>query len=423
MIKIALIKPPPTYSNWYQRPVIGISCISSFLEQNGFNARIFDAAFNKWSEKELIQSIETYKPDIVGITSMTHEITQAAHITSLIKERLGISAIIGGCHLTALPERTMSEFPVFDFGIIGEGEETILELLRSLFNGRKTSDIYSIRGLVFRDNGNIVVNEPRPWMDSKRLNSLPYPAFHYYYGNNSKALADKDSYYVMFSSRGCPYHCAFCMQVLGRKIRSFSPERICQEIEAAVSLFGAHTVNFADEIFLFDNDRTREVLNMMIKRGLNRKIRWSGLTRANMVSPEIISLAKLAGCFHLEMGVESGDNKILKAIGKNITTDEIKRAVAIIKENNIMLGTYYILGHPNETRETLSKTLVLAIALNTDTIAVGIMVPYPGTKIFDIAQRGEGGYRLLSTVWSEYDKYGGRALELKGLPYEELLKF
>ena len=422
MIKIALIKPPQTYADWYKRPVLGISYISSFLEKNGFTAKIFDAVFNGWSEKDLVCHIETFKPDIIGITAMTHEITRAAHLAAELKNKLKIPAVIGGSHVTALPERTLSEFPVFDYGIRGEGEKTLLELLNFLFAAGPGSDAGAIKGLVFRNTKNVVVNEPRPWLTLEELENLPYPAFHHYYGDATNALAGRQSYYVMFSARGCPYHCAFCMQVLGRQVRPFSAARIGQEIEHAISRYGAHTIDFADEIFLFDSERTREILNLMIGKGLSKRIRWSGLTRANMVNQEIIALAKQAGCYRLEMGVESGDNEILKAIGKNLTVEQVKEAVKIIKEKKIILGTYFILGHPDETRETMRKTVKLAIDLNTDTIAVGTMVPYPGTAIFNMAKRGEGGYRLLSENWSDYDKYGGKALELKNIPYEELIK-
>jgi radical SAM superfamily enzyme YgiQ (UPF0313 family) len=205
------------------------------------------------------------------------------------------------------------------------------------------------------------------------------------------------------------------MQVLGKKIRRRSPESIFQEIEYAISHYGAHTFDFSDDIFLFDNRETREILRSMIEKGLPKRIHWSALIRANLVKPDLINLAKEAGCFRLEMGVESGDNEILKAINKGITVEQVREAVKIIKQSGLRLGTYYILGHPNETRETIKKTIRLATQLNTDTIAVGLMVPYPGTKIYEMAQRGEGGYRLLSTDWAEYDKYGGRALEVGGL--------
>jgi len=421
-MKIALIKVPTTYADWYKRPVLGLTYISACLESKGIDCQIFDAYFHSWSEEELISHIENFKPNVVGLTAMTHEIVQAARVASFLKKQLTVPTIVGGCHITALPERTLEEFSAFDFGVYGEGEKTIVELLEYLEN--RSLNLNTIKGLVFRnDKGRIYVNEPRPFLSSQELNGLPYPAFHQYYGDNRNALAARDSCYVMFTSRGCPYSCAFCMRVLGRKIRRRSVQNVIQEMEYAIHRYDAHTIDFEDDIFLFDNENTRELLNLMVEKDLPKRVRWSGLTRADFVNPDLVSLAKRAGCYRLEMGIEAGEDTILKSISKAITVEQVKRAVAAIKEAGISLGTYFILGHPNENRETVRKTVDLAAELNTDTIAVGLMVPYPGTKIYDMSLRGEGGYRLLTQEWSQYDKYGGRALEIKGLPYKELVRW
>lgn len=399
-----------------------MSYVSAYLEKNGFDCKIFDAYFNCWSGEKLVDHIKSYNPDIFGVTAMTHEINEAARVSLMIKEHLNIPAIIGGCHVTAMPERTLAEFPVFDYGIYGEGENTALELLKCLNNQNSVSSLRNIKGLAFRDRENIVVNEVRPFLTSEELNDLPFPAYHNYY-LDKKISKTKIQRYVIFTSRGCPYNCAFCMKVLGRKVRRRSAENICREIEHAISNYDIDTIDFSDEIFLFDNKQTREILQLMIQTGLSKRIKWTAQTRANMVNPEIVNMAKRAGCFLLGMGVESGDDKILKAIGKGITLGQVRDAVKIIKEAGITLGTYFIIGHPNETRQTAQKTVDLISELNTDTIAVGIMVPYPGTEIYKMAKRGDGGYRILSEDWSKYDKYGGKALEIKNLSYEELEKF
>ena len=421
-VKIALIKPPATYANWYRQPALGIAYICACQRAEGYDCEIFDGYFHSWSPYELVEHVTKYGPDIIGITAMTHEIQQAAAIALQLKERTAAPVVIGGCHVTALPERTLSEFPVFDYGVFGEGEDTFVELVRHI-QGKTSPHIRNIRGLVFRDNSGVVVNEARPFFTEEKLNLLPYPAIDHYYANSKEALAHPNSYYVMFTSRGCPYKCAFCMQVLGRKVRRRSTESIIGEMKYAVDRYRAHTFNFADEIFLFDNLRTRKLLESFVENGFPRSIKWSALTRANFVTPGLVALAKKAGCVRLEMGVESGDDRILQVINKAITVEQVEKAVKIIKDAGISLGTYYILGHPNENSTTLRKTVDLAVKLNTDSIAVGLMVPYPGTRIFDLALQGKNGYRLLSQNWSEYDKYGGKVLEVEGLPYAELAKW
>jgi len=418
-MKVALIKLPATYADWYKRPATGICYISAYLKLNGIDCRIFDAYFNSWSEKDTIEGVVEYSPDVIGLTAMTHEINQASQIASQLKERLNAHTIVGGCHVTALPGRTLREFPAFDYAVYGEGEKTVIELMKFLQQSG-ISEPSNITGLAWRDtDGNIHVNKPSEPLTSAELDMLPYPDVADYY-HGPQALVGNDSYYTMFTSRGCPYHCAFCMQVMGRKVRRRSAENIIQEVEYAISHYGAHTFDFADDIFLFDNRETRELLQLMIDRSLPERIRWSGLTRANFVTPELISLVKEAGCFRLEMGVESGDNEILKAINKGVTVEQVRKAVKIIKDSGILVSTYFILGHPNETLGTIKKTINLAAELNTHTIAVGLMVPYPGTRIYEMARRGEGGYRLLTEDWSQYDKYGGRVLEVGKLNFKQL---
>ena len=422
-MKIALIRPPATYANWYKQPALGIAYISACVKDRGFDCKIFDAYFHNWSQAELLHRVEDYNPAIVGLTAMTHEVNQAAEIATKLKSRMDVPIVIGGCHATALPQKTLAEFSVFDYGIFGEGEYTVIELLESIQHKKPTRELNNIRGCIFRDKDRIVVNDPRPFMTSTELNSLPYPSLNDYYADNSQALHSKDSYYVIFTSRGCPYNCAFCMQVLGRKVRCRSAQNIVREMNYAIEHYGAHTFDFLDEVFLFDNQVTRNLLKLFIRQNFHRQIKWGALTRANFVNPELIALAKKAGCVRLGMGVESGDDKILKAIGKGITVNQIRQAVKIIKQAKIPLATYYILGHPDETIESLRKTVDLAIELNTKNISVGLMVPYPGTRIYDMALQGSNGYHLLSQDWAEYDKYGGKVLEVKGVPYNQLVKW
>jgi len=417
-MKIALIKPPATYADWYQRPQLGIAYLAAHLEEAGFECRIFDSLFSGWNEDELVEKILDYSPLLAAFSAMTHEIVPCARIAGRLKQAEAFLTVIGGCHFTALPEQTLREFQAFDCGIAGEGEKPLLELARRVAG---TGPGGPIPGLGERTGtGKIVLTPPGPPLTGEELDRLPFPAFHLYYGQDRRALASPGTEYPILSSRGCPYHCAFCMQALGRRVRTRSAADICLEMEAAINNFGAVAFNFIDEIFLSDTPRTRELLEIMIATGLNRRARWSGLTRANLVTPDLIELAREAGCFRLEMGVESGDDEILKRIGKEITVSQVRRAAGIIRGAGIELYAYFILGHPGETPESLRRTGDLAVELNPDSIALGIMVPYPGTEICRMAAKGEWGYRLLSHDWERYDKYGESVLEIADFPPESL---
>lgn len=422
-MKIALLRPPEVNRYWHEsRPPLGISYLASYLELNKVETRIFDANFNAWTKNETFEAIAAYHPDLVGLTSMTHEIFEAHSLASEIKSILyHVPTVIGGCHITALPRETLMEFSSFDFGIYGEAENTVLQLVQ--FLQADVVDRFSdIDGLVYRDTGGVHVNPPRRRLSARELDNLPYPAFNQFYPHK-EALKGKNEYYVMMASRGCPFNCAFCMQVLGREVVRRSPENIVEEMEFAVERYAAHTIYFLDEIFLFNDQHTYDTLKLIRKRGLPDRIRWRALTHVRFIDENLVRLARESGCFSLELGLESGSDEILKIISKNITVQQAEMAVRIIKDAGISVEANFILGHPYETPETVRATVDFAARLNPNTIAVGLMIPYPGTRVYEMAKRGEGGYKLLTRNWSKYDKYGGRALELEGLTHRELEKW
>lgn len=421
-MKVALLRPPQVNPYWFiHQPSLGISFLASYLISQRIEAKIFDAVFNSWNRLTLVAQVKKYQPDLIGISAMTHEIVEANRLAGNLKKVLpGIPVVVGGCHVTALPEKTLFEFPSFDYGIYQEGEKPLLALAKIIETHR--GRLSQICNLIYRTkSGQIKVNPAGPWLSARELDQLPYPAFGQYYPTKA-AFENKKAIYPIMSSRGCPYRCAFCMQVLGHQLRRRSPANIVAEMEYAIKNFKVKKIQFWDEIFLFNDQQTRATLNLMIKKGLPQKIRWNALTRVNQVEEGLIRLAKKAGCYGLDLGIESGSDEILKRVNKQITVAQARRAVKIIKKAGITTFAYFILGHPGETPETIRQTIDLAVELNTDQIAVGIMVPYPGTQVYEMAKKGEFGYRLLSQDWSVYDKYGGQALELENLPLNELEK-
>jgi radical SAM superfamily enzyme YgiQ (UPF0313 family) len=188
-----------------------------------------------------------------------------------------------------------------------------------------------------------------------------------------------------------------------------------EELEHLVVAYSPTMIRFEDETFGLKLDRTKEILRGIIDCGLNLKTKFSAQTRVDRLDDEFMALYKAANFQMLELGVESGNEEVLKRIKKNISLTQIEGAVNLARLHGVKTWCKFILGHPHETRENIRDTVNLISRLNPDQLSVSIMTPYPGTPIFDMAMKGEGGYRLLSQDWTSFDKYSGASLELEGI--------
>jgi radical SAM superfamily enzyme YgiQ (UPF0313 family) len=218
--------------------------------------------------------------------------------------------------------------------------------------------------------------------------------------------------------RGCPFGCNFCSRPYGRKVRKRTPARIVDEIARDVEGFGVRKVHFFDETFSVDGRHTEELCRDMVARGL--QVEWTCTVHANTVDLDLTLLMRQAGCTYVGFGIESGDPEILKAMGKGVDRARIERARRLLKQAGITTMGFFIFGHPNETRASIWRTIRFAVRLNTDVAAIGILVPYPGTDTWELAIRGEGGYRKLSPDWRDYNKQLGNAVELAAVPRREI---
>jgi anaerobic magnesium-protoporphyrin IX monomethyl ester cyclase len=408
-MNVVLVNPPPPklVERWDKPPYphLGLACIASYLKSKGIACNVIDAKFEGVSLEEVETRLRILNPTIVGITSMTHEIYNADAVAQLAKKiNPQVITVIGGCHVTALPLETMDEFKNFDVAIIGEGEYTFADVVNK--------NLEDVEGIAWRKGDEVKINKPREPIQN--LDDLPMPAWE---------LFPKSSEYPMVTARGCPYKCNFCMRVMGNKVRKRSPQNVVAEMKKCVNAYHPKILRFMDETFTVNKSYLNEVLDLIITSGLQKKVKWDAQTRVDLVDEELLRKMKTAGCFALGFGVESGNQEILKNSGKNINLEQVVKATRLARKVGLQTEAYFIFGHPFETYQTAKDTINFAAKINTTKTTFGIMVPYPGTQIYELAKKGEGGYILISDDWRDYNKNIGNSLELKTLSRKQMERF
>ncbi|HEY6837990.1 MAG TPA: radical SAM protein [Geobacteraceae bacterium] len=386
-------------------PALGILCLAAVARRAGYPCSVIDAAALDLDLAAFLAKVEEIRPQLLGFSATTLSIVHAARAAERVKERFpAVTVVVGGPHVSAVPVETLERFPIFDVAVVGEGEETLLDLLGV---HEKGGDIGAVPGIVYRDGLQVRATARRPFISD--LDTLPFPAWdllpgfpHRYAPPVFKTRRLPAASLV--TSRGCPNRCIFCdRSVFGTSCHAFSAEYVVAMIEELYRDFGVREFAFEDDTFVTFRRRLTEICELLIARRLD--ISWSCLGRVNHVTPELLALMKRAGCWQVSFGIESGSEAILRAIRKNVTCDEIRRALQASRAAGLLNKGFFIVGHPGETRETLRETIDFALALPLDDISVAMLTPFPGTEIFDrAAEFGTldpdwGRMSLLNTVF------------------------
>jgi anaerobic magnesium-protoporphyrin IX monomethyl ester cyclase len=412
-VRIALVHPPPRSEfdrHWARFPALGIAYVASSLRAVGHDVLLLDGKLDHLTVDDIVARVHEQTPDLVGISCMTVEYPRAVEIARRIKsDSAEIPIAVGGAHVNAVGRQALVEGEAFDYACVGEGEYLTRELAEAL---ERRVDPSGILGLVSRRGGEIVTAPPRPPPDD--YDALPFPAWDLFRPGNTLPL---------ITHRGCPFQCVFCGHNSGFKPRYRSPGNVLAEIEEIVARYRPERIRIEDETFGLHMGRTKAILEGIIASGLHERVRFSAQTRVDRVDDEFIRLLKTANFETLELGVESGNPEMLLAIRKGITLDQVEHAVSLAKANGLRVWCKFILGHPNESHRTIRDTVRFIARINPDTLSVSIMTPFPGTPIHEMALRGEGGYRLLSGGWEDFDKYSSGVLELDGISLGQLKRY
>ncbi len=380
-------------------PPLSLLSIGAVLEKNGFDVKIIDAHLLAMSELQVSEMIADINPSLVGITMMTSTAITAHQIARLTKRvNRNIRVVVGGVHPDALPEETLRNRDI-DYVVRGDGEFTMLELAQGVPEEH-------INGLCYRLNGRPVLNPARPVL--MNLDELPPYAYHlipmgkYYPAVGAYRKLPAIS---MLMTRGCPGKCIFCNSA-ETALRTRSAERVVDEIIHLRDAYGIREIQFYDDTFTVMKNNALHFARLMKERKVG--VSFTVFARADCWSQEMAVALKEAGCHQVMFGIESGNTQMLKILRKDIDLEKTKNAVNIAKSAGLEVRSTFIFGTPSETEKTCQETVDFALQLDSDLALFNITTPYPGTQLYDWAQRNN---RLLTQDWWEYE-LGGTILEL-----------
>ncbi|MDD4983808.1 MAG: radical SAM protein [Candidatus ainarchaeum sp.] len=385
-MKILLIyaKSSLEISDHTQAP-LGICYLASYIRQK--SKHIVELLDDTIESKTLDKVVKEFKPELIGISFSALSAKRAYNIAKKFKGRAIFVA--GGPYATFCPEEVLNKG--FDFVVYGEGEKTFLQLVNKLEDKKS---LKNQKGIVYKKGGKIIKNIPQPLI--KNLDSLPTPA---------RDLLKKNKYMqgAIMTSRGCPFNCLFCnsRKFWQQTYRSMSVSKIYKELEELVNKYKYKHIFFNDDTFTINQNKVIGLCKLIIKKNL--KFTWAALSRADTLSEERISWMKKAGCNLIFIGVESGSEKILKTINKNISLEQIKYAVQLCKKHNITCRTSFILGLPGDYSEQL-KSLDLMEEITPDSINIHLLAIFPGSEIYENMGKYGITFKKLKN-WQDYCAY------------------
>jgi len=409
-MKILLINPPYTrFKGLIDRYFpIGLGYLAAVLEKAGHTALIYNvensaigegevnwefihrldvfdeflrrqADENNFIYEEIRNVLKEFKPDLIGISNKTVTFKITLRVAKICKSIFPeVPIVMGGVHSTACPDEIISNEFV-DFNVIGEGEETLTELAAVL--EKRQSDFSKIKGLYYKDKyKNVFKNELRPLI--QELDKLPLPAWHLLLNNHNYS---KTLYQSMlggiFTSRGCPFRCAFCYwEMFGGKVRWRSPELVIEEIQLMKEKYGVIEFYFWDDVFTVNKQRLIQFCNLLIEKKVN--IAWRCHSRADLWDADIIKLVKKAGCYRTSLGIESGCEETLKYMNKKLNLDTVRKCAELLNKYNLPWNAAFIIGFPEETEEQMLETFEFIKQINPGELFLSVFTPFPGTELY-----------------------------------------
>lgn len=362
----------------------GLMSLGTFLQVNHHQVCLIDASI-----EDPVQKIMNFKPQLIGFTAMTTNLHKAIDAAKIIREKYDRPFVLGGTHISCLPESLPNEF---DLGVIGEGEITFLEIIKLYKSKNRFSpaDLLTIKGVCFHDDNKVKITAARELI--KNLDVLPIPdrsllSSSYFVEKQQSNSAIRQA--GIMTSRGCPFKCSFCASsFFWDKTRVFSPERVAQEVEYLYRDFKINNFAVWDDMFTLNKKRIKEIGRLLDDKGLLGKVTFGGHARANRFDEETAELLQWLGFESVGFGFESGSDSLLARIKPGVRLSHNHNSVKIAKKYNFKVYSYLIIGNPNESLDDIRLTLNFMDFMldhKVDCCMVFCALPFPGTKYWDIA--------------------------------------
>ena len=388
MAKVILLSPP--YVDLYGQLSkaagryfpLGLGYIASYLRFYGHHdVQIFEPEAQSLTYRDIESILKDYKQDVVGLTCSTPNYLRAINLAQITRSCSQAKIVIGGVHASAMPDFILEQHhDVIDCVAIGEGEQTMLELVNAYESHDKLS---RIKGILYQDQLNTIRTTERPFLDD--MDSIPFPA---------RDLIDQKLFtpnlhnaryrncLTILTSRGCPFNCSFCASriVSGKKYRMHSAEYVLEEMKMLKTNYNAQQLLITDDTFTINHERLEKICRGMIDSRL--RLIWFCFSQVNTVNKEILLMMKKAGCYNIGFGIESANEDILKKLGKSIKPEKAVETVKLARDIGMKTQAFYIFGTIGETKQQMKETIRFSRKVGSTLAFFNMLVAYPGTRDF-----------------------------------------
>ncbi len=363
---------------------LGVCYVAAHLEAHGFPTRVLHDIGA--SDERLIERVRSHRPTLVGFSAYTSTVSRSLRLARRIRAELGCPVVFGGIHATLFPEIALDDG--VDYVVVGEGEQTMLELVRAL-DDDDDAKLDGVPGLAFGRDGDLVTTGRRERI--RDLDSLPFPKrddlpMEVYKTLTPSPLLHRQRAASVSASRGCGFRCIFCTTPYAWQYQriSRSVDSVVAELEMLARDWGVNALYFRDEDMAFDAAWLRRLCQEIVRRGL--KFSWFCFARATSLDASTLHLMRRAGCASIGLGVESADPVSLERIGKGVDVGRIGRTVANIRAAGICSIAYLIIGFPWHTEALVRSAFDSVKTMNPDIVFLSYATPFPGTALWEEAQ-------------------------------------